>query len=149
MGRSHYGRADRRACERQVTAGVFLLWLGVVSLSVRAGSLVGRPWLASAALRTAIAAMIWALSLYVVRKHAAEAQLLCPLEALTPEQFAERIAADLRELGFVTQVVTTDRTALDPSPNDPGRAAAVQEALAPVSGSACGRDSGSGPSHSA
>ena len=125
MGRSHYGRADRRVCQRQVTAGAFLLWLGVISLSVRAGSLEGQPWLASVALRTVIAVMIWALSLYVVRKHATEAQVLCPLEALTPEQFAERIAADLRELGFVTQVMTTDPTALDPSPNDPSRAAAV------------------------
>jgi hypothetical protein len=132
-----------------VTAGVILLWLGVVTLSARAGSLEGKPWLASVALRTVIAAMIWALSLYVVRKHAAEAQALCALEALTPEQFAERIAADLRELGFVTQVVATDGPAPDSSPDDAGRAAAVQEALAPVGTSPCARDSGSGPSHPA
>ncbi|MCL6432176.1 MAG: hypothetical protein K6V36_15175 [Anaerolineae bacterium] len=147
MRRSHTGRADRKLCERQVTAGVFLLWLGVVALSVRAGTLEGEPWLASVALRTVIAAMIWGLSLYVVRKRAAEAQALCALEALTPEQFVERIAADLRELGFVTQVVASDGAGLDPTPDDVGPGATVQEALAPLGGTPCARDSGSGPSH--
>ncbi len=147
MGKPHTGRADRKVCERQVTAGVFLLWLGVVALSVRAGTLEGEPWLASVALRTVIAAMIWVLSLYVVRKHAAEAQAPFRLEFLTPEELAERIAADLREMGFVTRVVASGGANLDSSTDDAGEEAGVQEALATVSGTPCARDSRSGSSH--
>jgi hypothetical protein len=90
--------------------------------------------------------MIWGLSLYVVRKHAAEAQALCSPEFLTPEELAERIAADLREMGFAARVVATDWDAPDPSPNVPGAAVAVEKALVSAVGVEPARNNGSDPS---
>lgn len=146
MGVPCRGSASRRARERQVTAGVFLIWLGVVALSAYLGVLQGHVDLTPIVIRTVLAVLIWCLSIHSVRTRAVEAEVLAALEVLPPEEFAERIARDLRELGFVARVVSRVEDGLDSTVEAPLEAEARQELGTPVAVVPGPRRNGSGPS---